>query len=279
MENKIKEAMCFLDAELVQEAAQPAVRKKRKFRTLLVAACLAVMCAIGVAAVSGGLLVKFYHNGNVPDSMPALMADGGVDAYYEVSGNQTLPLECFSEQLLTCAAQQGAGAKYYPFENLEEIETFLGWNFPENPILEAAAPVSTEVTDEGGKTLNAPGSVCLYNDREGRLTMVMALYTCQTRNGWVSLSASAATDDNLNGSIGSMGVDYEGGKVLRHKEEHYLTAAGRECTMVSTQNSVTDGWDVYGWIQQDGYVLRLSLSGAEETAAQKEMKQILDAFQ
>ena len=279
MENKIREAMCYLDADLVQEAALPVARKKRKFRALLIAACLTALCIVGVAAASGGLLVKFYHNENVPDSMPALIADGGVDAYYEVSGNQTLPLARFSEQLLTCAAQQGAGAKYYPFENLEEIETFLGWNFPENPILEAATPVSTEVTDEGGAILNTPGSVCLYNDREGRLTMVMALYTCQTRNGWVSLSASAATADNPNGSIGSMGVDYEGGKVLRHKEEHYLSANGRECTMVSTQNSVTNGWDIYGWIQQDGYVLRLSLSGAEKTAAQNEMKQILDAFQ
>ena len=275
MENKIREAMCHLDADLVQEAALPVVRKKRKFRALLIAACLTALCIVGVAAASGGLLVQFYRNGNLPDSWPG----DKVDAYYVVSGNEKIAQERFSEELLACAAEQGVGGKLYSFETLSDIEAFLGWNFPENPILEAATPVSTEVTDEGGAIQNTPGSVCLYNDREGRLTMVMALYTCQTRNGWVSLSASAATADNPNGSIGSMGVDYEGGKVLRHKEEHYLSATGRECTMVSTQNSVTNGWDIYGWIQQDGYVLRLSLSGAEKTAAQNEMKQILDAFQ
>ena len=50
MENKIREAMCYLDADLVQEAALPVVRKTRKLRPLLIAACLAVLCTISVAA-------------------------------------------------------------------------------------------------------------------------------------------------------------------------------------------------------------------------------------
>lgn len=277
MENKIQEAMCFLDAQLVQEAAMPAARKKRKFRTVLIAACLAAMCVIGVAAVSGGLLVKFYHNGNLPDSMPTGLQ--GVDAYYEVSGNEKLPLERFSDELLTCAEEQGAGNQLYLFDDLVAIEDFLGLDFPENPILEQATPVSTNVTaHEGGETLNAPGNVWLSNDWEGRLITVKAYYTCNTQNGWISLSASAATVNNPNGSIGSVGVDYEGGKVLRQKSETYQTASGRECTIVRTQRSITKGWDIYSWFEQDGYVLRLSLSAPEETAAQNEMKQLLDAF-
>ena len=50
MENKIREALCCLDDDLVQEAAMSVARKTRKLRTLLIAACLAVLCTISVAA-------------------------------------------------------------------------------------------------------------------------------------------------------------------------------------------------------------------------------------
>ncbi|MBQ4577467.1 MAG: hypothetical protein IJA84_00255, partial [Clostridia bacterium] len=120
MENKIREAMCHLDADLVQAAAVPVPQKKHKFRTLLVAACLAAVCVIGVAAVSGGLLVQFYHNGNLPDHIAAEK----VDAYYNITGNDKVTPDSFSEELLACAAEQGPGSKVYPFETLEEMETF-----------------------------------------------------------------------------------------------------------------------------------------------------------
>lgn len=277
MENKIREAMCHLDTDLVQEAARPMVQKKYKFRTLLVAACLTALCIVGVAAASGGLLVQFYHNGNMPDSLP----DDKVDAYYEVSGNEKIALDRFSKELRTCAAEQGVGGKHYPFETLSEIEAFLGQSLPENTLLADAAPVPVELTlYEGGEALDAPGAVYLLNDREGRLVMVMASYVCRTGTGQrVFLTASAATVDNPNGSIGSMGVDYEDGGVLQQKAEVYLTASGRECTIVRTQNSLTKGWDIYSWLEQDGFVLRLSLSEKEEAAAQTEMKLLLDAFQ
>ncbi len=277
MENKIREAMCHLDADLVQEAAMPVVHKKKKFRTLLVAACLTALCIVGVAAASGGLLVQFYHNGNLPDSLP----DGKVDAYYEVSGNEKIALDCFSEELLVCAAEQGVGGKIYPFETLSEIEAFLGQDFPENAVLEAARPVSIKMSDgTGAVVMDTPGSVYLHNDQEGRLVLVKADYYCRTQSGkLVFLTASAATVDNPNGSVGSHGVDYEGGHVLQQKAETYLTASGRKCTIVSTQNSLTGGWDVYSWIEQDGFVLSLSLDGHDEAAARTVLKQILDAFQ
>ena len=50
MEHKIREAMNVLDPALVQEASVPVARKTRKLRPLLIAACLAVLCAISVAA-------------------------------------------------------------------------------------------------------------------------------------------------------------------------------------------------------------------------------------
>ena len=50
MENKIREAMGYLDSGLVQEAGVPVSRKKIKLRPLLIAACLAALCTISVAA-------------------------------------------------------------------------------------------------------------------------------------------------------------------------------------------------------------------------------------
>ena len=50
MENKIVEAMSCLDSQLVQEASQSALVKRRWPRTVMLAACLAVLCALSVAA-------------------------------------------------------------------------------------------------------------------------------------------------------------------------------------------------------------------------------------
>lgn len=275
-EHKIREAMGYLELALVQEADQPVVHKRRRLQAMLVAACLAALCAISVAAVSKGLLVQVYHNGNLPDHIAAEK----VDAYYNVTGNDKVTPDRFSEELLACAAEQGPGSKVYPFETLEEMEALLGYTFPENAILRDARPVSVKMTDPNNEVIHeSPGSVLLHNDQEGRLAVVKADYYCQTQSGKrVFLSVTAATVNSPSGSVGSMGVDYEGGEVLQQKAETYLTASSRECTIVSTQNSLTEGWDIYSWIEQDGFVLSLSLDGHDESAASAEMKQILDAF-
>ena len=276
-EHKIREAMGYLEPTLVQEASQPVAHKRKRLRPMLVAACLAALCAISVAAVSSGLLVQFYHNGNLPDHI----AEEKVDAYYDVTGNDKVTPDSFSEELLARAAEQGPGSKVYPFETLEEMEAFLSYTFPENVILRDARPVSVKMTDQNNEVIHdSPGSVLLHNDQEGRLAVVKADYYCQTQSGKrVFLTASAATVNSPSGSVGSMSVDYEGGEVLQQKAETYLTASGRECTIVSTQNSLTEGWDIYSWIEQDGFVLSLSLDSPDEAQARAELKQILDAFQ
>ena len=276
-EHKIREAMGYLEPTLVQEASQPVAHKRKRLRPMLVAACLAALCAISVAAVSSGLLVQFYHNGNLPDHI----AEEKVDAYYDVTGNDKVTPDRFSEELLARAAEQGPGSKVYPFETLEEMEAFLSYTFPENVILRDARPISVKMTDQNNEVIHdSPGSVLLHNDQEGRLAVVKADYYCQTQSGKrVFLTASAATVNSPSGSVGSMIVDYEGGEVLQQKAETYLTASGRECTIVSTQNSLTEGWDVYSWIEQDGFVMSLSLDGHDEAAARTVLKQILDAFQ
>ena len=276
-EHKIREAMGYLEPTLVQEASQPVAHKRKRVRPMLVAACLAALCVISVAAVSSGLLVQFYHNGKLPDHIAAEK----VDAYYDVTGNDKVTPDSFSEELLARAAEQGPGSKVYPFETLEEMEAFLSYTFPENVILRDARPVSVKMTDQNNEVIHdSPGSVLLHNDQEGRLAVVKADYYCQTQSGKrVFLTAAAATVNSPSVSVGSMGVDYEGGEVLQQKAETYLTASGRECTIVSTQNSLTEGWDVYSWIEQDGFVLSLSLDGPDEAQARAELKQILDAFQ
>ena len=276
-EHKIREAMGYLEPTLVQEASQPVAHKRKRLRPMLVAACLAALCAISVAAVSSGLLVQFYHNGNLPDHI----AEEKVDAYYDVTGNDKVTPDSFSEELLARAAEQGPGSKVYPFETLEEMEAFLSYTFPENVILRDARPISVKMTDSNNEVIHdSPGSVLLHNDQEGRLAVVKADYYCQTQSGKrVFLTASAATVNSPSGSVGSMSVDYEGGEVLQQKAETYLTASGRECTIVSTQNSLTEGWDIYSWIEQDGFVLSLSLDSPDEAQARAELKQILDAFQ
>lgn len=276
-EHKIRETMGYLEPTLVQEASQPVAHKRKRLRPMLVAACLAALCAISVAAVSSGLLVQFYHNGNLPDHI----AEEKVDAYYDVTGNDKVTPDRFSEELLARAAEQGPGSKVYPFETLEEMEAFLSYTFPENVILRDARPISVKMTDQNNEVIHdSPGSVLLHNDQEGRLAVVKADYYCQTQSGKrVFLTASAATVNSPSGSVGSMSVDYEGGEVLQQKAETYLTSSGRECTIVSTQNSLTEGWDVYSWVMEDGFVLSLSLDSPDEAQARAELKQILDAFQ
>ena len=56
---QIHEAMCYLEPQLVEEAARPAQRGKRRLRPFLIAACLSLVIAIPAMAAAGNPAAAF----------------------------------------------------------------------------------------------------------------------------------------------------------------------------------------------------------------------------
>ena len=138
MENKIREAMCHLDADLVQEAAMPFVRARRALRSVLIVACLVAMLSMMVMAA--GVIgneqwrIQFRENAPADEQLE-------VEATY---GGTVLRLESVDE--LKTAAE--TGWKYTDadgmlnivldtkksFENLAEVEHYLDVDLLETPL-------------------------------------------------------------------------------------------------------------------------------------------------
>lgn len=277
MDNKqLQDAMNYLDPQLIQEASQPAARKPRRFRTLLIAACLCLAIIPAMAATSN-LLVNYYFGTEIPKHL-----DGqDLDAYYEVTNTYQIPISSLSEEVRQAAESQGANWIHHGFNTWEEMEEFLGIDIFENEILSNAVPQSVELTDADGQViLDAPCTLLLVTNPEGELISVHINYYCLTDTGkFLSVTATASTELNDYDNAGGYGISYEEGEIISQNGENYLTKSGAESTIVSSQNSVTGGWDVDGWILLNGFTVRVNLSETVASLENSDVKQILDAFE
>lgn len=271
----ILHAMQHLDPALIQEAAET-TRKLRRLRPMLIAACLCLALTIPAMAVAGNLLVKHYAGSELPEQL----ADQGLDAYYEIVDTQRISENILSQKARDTAQNQEETAGYYSFDTWEDMEEFLGVNILDNAVLFNAMPCPVELYDANNQTLaDAPCHLTLCNDQDGRLLSVRAEYACQTgEDAFLFVTASAVTERNTSENAGSLGVRYEDRQVLLQSSEAYRTASGTEATLISTQTSADGSWDVDGWIRQNGFVLRISTTAQEETAAKDVIRQVLDAF-
>ena len=143
MENKIREAMCYLDADLVQEAALPVARKTRKLRPLLIAACLAVLCTVSVAA-------KVYTGWTIGevtrfDAMAELMklgwsAEDAPESFWERDGQYELWPQAEHEaypfdDAMKALFPRGAGNDAMYFNSIAEMNGELKLSILDSPLL------------------------------------------------------------------------------------------------------------------------------------------------
>ena len=122
--NNLVDALSHLDHSLIEEAAQPVVRHKTRLRSALVAACLCLLIAIPVVAVTGNLLVEHYYGSAIPKNL----SDQNLDTFFRVSSADKVPIASISQEARDAAAAQADKVGYYGFETWDDAEEFLGLN-------------------------------------------------------------------------------------------------------------------------------------------------------
>ena len=263
--HQIHEAMGYLDPQLIQEASQPAARKKSRLRPAVLAACLVLLVVLPVSAVTGSLLVEHYYGEAIPDALAGHTTD-------------KVPVSALSQEVLDTAAKQEEKTGHYGFETWEDAEAFLGLNILDSDQIQNG--YSIPVTDAGGQQLlDAPCHLTLIRNDDGLLYGIYLEYFFKTYGeGLVSLNVNAVTDQNPYENNSSIGVSNESADVLQQVSEDYLTASGSQTTIISTEYSDGHGWDISGWTQQNGFVIRFSLSTHDAESGQYAIRELLDSI-
>ena len=275
MDNKqVHDAMAYLDPQLIEEAAVPAARSPRKLRPMLLAACLCLLIAIPVMAVTGSLLVENYYGSSIPDNL----SDQDLDAFFRAETADKVPVSAFSPDALQTAAEQGPGPGYYGFDTWAEAEAFLGVNILDSDLIDSSRSTPVELYDADGQiVLNDACHLTLVNNEDTLLYGVyLSYFFHKDGGGTIALQANAVTDQNPNENDSSIGVSYEDSDILEQTSEGYLTASGTEATIIRTRDSAGT-WDFDGWMLKNGFILRFTLSSNHEEGGVDTIKALLDA--
>jgi len=276
MDNKnIHDALDYLDPQLIEEAAVPVSRKNRKLRPMMIAACLCLLIALPVMAVTGNLLVEHFYGSNIPKNL----SEQNLDAFFRANTPDKIPTSTLSQEVLDAAAAQEENVGYYGFESWDEAEAFLGLNILDSDLIQSG--VSIPVNDsEGNQILNTPCHLTMIRNDDGLLYgMHLEYFFKGYSEGLVSLNVNAVTNQNPHDNNSSIGISNESAYVLQQTSEDYQTASGSQATIISTEYSDGHGWDIAGWFQKNGFVIRLSLSTHDMESGQWAIRNLLDSIQ
>ena len=274
MDNKnIHDALNYLDPRLIEEASVPVSRKNRKFRPILIAACLCLLIALPVMAVTGNLLVEHFYGENIPKNL----SGQNLDAFFRANTPDKAPTSSLSQEVLDAAAAQEEPVGYYGFETWEEAEVFLGLNILDSDLMQNGVPIP--VTDaEGNQILNTPCHLTMLRNDDGLLYSLNLQYFFQSYgDGTVTLNVNAVTDQNPHDNNSSIGISNEDASVLQQTGEDYQTASGSQATIISTEYSDGHGWDISGWFLKNGFVIRFSLSTDNMERGRLVIRNLLDS--
>lgn len=272
---RIYTAMNQIDNSLIEEAAQSAKQKKRGLRPLLIAACLCLVIVIPVMAVAGNLLVEHYYGANIPENL----SEQDLDAFFRANTTDKVPISAFSQEALDAAAAQEAQVGHYGFETWDDAEEFLGVNILDSDLIQNGHAIP--LTDTNGQEIfNTPCHLTLLRSKDGQLySMNLDYFFKKYGEGLVSLYVNAITDQFPGENNYSIGVSNDGAFVLQQISEDYLTESGCQATIIGTEYSDGHGWDIAGWTQKNGFVIRFSLSTHDEESGMWAIRDLLDSIQ
>lgn len=185
---QIMQELQHVKDEYLLDAKAPVSRKKHLSKWgVILAACLCVVLAMGVAAagVMGLISVHSYTRG-----------DGKVVSYYEKERTvHTIPLERFSEEALAFAASQMSLPAIRVCESWDEAEEFLGLEVADISAPHGLAPTEMSV-QLGGRSEVTYHCAVSFVGRCDAPTFV-DLYAAYKLNGvWIGVEATIATDQS-----------------------------------------------------------------------------------
>ena len=270
---QVHEALCYLNPQFIQEAAQSTTRRKNRLRTVVLAACLSLLIALPVMAVTGTLLVEHFFG----DAIPEHLSDQNLDAFFQVSSSEKIPLASLSQQAQDAANTQEESHGYHGFDSWDDAERFLEIEILASDLLSNAYPVDL-LNADGTPVLRAPCHLTLYKKDDALYSIALNYFFQNPEGISISLNAHAVTDQNPHDNNSSLGIGIESSSALQQTAEEYLTASGAKTTVISTQFSDGHDWNIDGWAQKNGFVLRFTVSAPQEETGKQIIYSLLDSI-
>lgn len=227
----------------------------------VVAACFCLMISIPVLAIGQGLrleLMKEQHK-------------------WSVDTQGRFPMEAFSAEVLKTADALGSEDGMYSMDNVEEAEVFLGINLPENTLLEKMPQKYMEQIGNDGRQVSGNVIMHLINGVESDLVGVWInhAYRYIGKEVWVSYKLVTELNPYENGGGISVEIRDSSGN-LEEELEKYVTASGRECSIIySKYGEVCSG---YAYMDIDGILTEVQIHSGTEECIRTRIKEIMDAF-
>lgn len=267
-QEKLLNAIGNIDEELLygamEEPALPSVKKSRsRLKWCVAAACLCVLITLPAAAANKELFVNVWQN----------FTD------WEVRTSGKIAIKELAPELLEL------DGGYYPQENIEAAEEFLGITLPKSAALKEAEKAYFHIKFENGDSLTKHCYVDLGKDSEGRLLgiNVEACYRYGNRYNKLPVTVSYGLTTELNsydngGGRGVTGMDDEENQP---EQISYITPSGRECTIfyatyTGDKHVLCSG---YGYMTMDNMLISVTIHHGSEKAVRSAMTQILDGFE
>ena len=251
------------DERLIEEALE--VRAKRKpavLRWVAVAACVCLLLASPVGASVVGMLKETVGQGNLT-------------AFYI---DEHFKLMDFSEEVRAAAAGQEKIRGFYPVDDFEAAEVFLGLEFPENDVISNALPKDITLDEYSGgrlvETYVTPCLVDLTKNDANELVTALTWAEFALEDGCYRVHYFAATEESTE-EIPHM-IHFDKNEADR---ENYVTAAGYESVIFSEFVDYGFGsWEADAVLAIDKYIVVISVYEWSEGEAMTVLKSILDAY-
>ena len=291
----MQEALGQIDPVLLEEAGAQTGKHRRSvpMRVLTVAACLAAVLAVGaVAAELAGFQVSRILSGAelFPDGLPdTWRGDGEVEDYtgYKVSSEEIFNWDKASDELRAAVAQSPDHYFHIYFNSQAELEEFLGFSLPQNAVLASAQQIrSGHQFDDEEEITHAFSCLSVFGTPDGEpgSLWLQASYSLQEHE-----HANPAEADACRGGVnvhldiygrgdGGHSRTYPYGKDWILTQETYVTAGGREATMIQTAPGDRPDAEIYvAYLSLDGLTVELRVGG-DCVDAKEVLKSVLDAY-
>lgn len=163
----------------------------------------------------------------------------------------------------------------YSMSGVEEAEEFLGVSLPENTLLEDAYKLSFDVYLENGECVTGNTITFLLNNVESKLVAVWveSRYLYNGMDVWVNYKL--VTELNPYEDGGGMAVETD--ENHEQTKETYVTATGRECTIIFSDDEKTCAG--YAYMDIDGVLTAVEVVGGRVEDVRNCLYQIVDAYQ
>ena len=227
----------------------------------VVAACFCLMISMPVLAIGQGIRLEFMKEQHK----------------WSVDTQGRFPMEAFSAEVLKLAETLGSEDGMYSMDNVEEAEMFLGIDLPENTLLEKIPQKWMEQEWADGRKVSGNVITHLINGVEGDLVGVWINHAYRYMGNGVWVSYKLITELNPYENGGGISVEIHDSLGIQEQElEKYVTASGRECSIIYSKHGEACGG--YAYMDIDGILTEVQIHCDTEESIRISIKEIMDAF-